>query len=168
MNKASQGSSVSRRFTTASRHSQTFELRGEPKGDPAEDAALFSLPDEAVVGGADVDAAPRRRRRPGSQGSAPPMRRRRRPIPPAIGDANAWLMTIRRAPSACSREKTAPFGSRLIDSPVRLTIRLRPKSSMCGVVRTAVGDPDMASFVHPSSFRVRCLQRMERRSEGFD
>jgi hypothetical protein len=32
-----------------------------------------------------------------------------------------------------------------------LTIRLRPKSSICGVVRTAVGDPDMASFVHPST-----------------
>ena len=100
-------------------------------------------------------------------GSAPPMRRRRRPIPPAIGEANAWLMTIRRAPSACSREKTAPFGSRPIDSPLRLTIRLRPKSSMCGVVRTAVGDRDMASFVHPSTsaFAVSKGRRGEARPD---
>ena len=164
MNKASQGSALSRRFSTASRHSQTFDIRGEPKRDPTEDAALLRP----------ARRSGRRRRRSGTAasapaqariaGSAPPMRSRRRPIPPAIGEANAWLMTIRRAPSACSREKTAPFGSRPIDSPLGLTIRSRPKSSTCGVVRTSVGDPDMASFVHPSAFAFALSKR--RRGEA--
>ena len=149
MNKASQGNSVSRRFTTASRHSQTFasgasqrETRQRtPRSSPSQTKRSSATPMRRDA------SAPAQAR---TAGSAPPIRSRRRPIPPAIGDANAWLMTIRRAPSACSREKTEPFGSRPIDRPLRLTMRLRPRSSRRGVVRIAVGDPDMASCVHPS------------------
>ena len=91
------------------------------------------------------------------------MRTRRRPIPPAIGEANAWLITIRRPPSACSSEKTAPFGSRPIDRPRRLAIRSSPKSSTCGVVRTAVGEPGMASSSTPRLSRSSSPRRATKR-----
>src|SRR5271157_4038452 len=43
-------------------------------------------------------------------------------------------------PRACSIAKIAPFGRRLTESPVRLAIRVRPRSSSRGVVKAFLDD----------------------------
>ena len=67
-------------------------------------------------------------------------------MPSAMGEASVWLIMIVRPASACSMAKIAPLGSRLIESPARLAIRVRPRSSWRGVVRISV-DKGTAIFL---------------------
>ena len=71
-------------------------------------------------------------------------------MPLAIGEPSTWLIMIRRFGSACSMEKIAPLGSRLIEIPALLVICTRPRSSRRGVVRISVDELDIPSPMNGS------------------